>query len=461
MDHAVTSPGARRLRVWGVGLPILLVVVLQLFCDLVLRPRIGAAAAADVCGVLTVAGVVVFAVIIWSMLERAEFELTMVYRAARQHEQQLVALHEAALSITSVLDLPTVLRRVVEQSRTVIGTRYGALAVLGEDGSIGEFITSGMTEEEVRRLGAPPTGHGLLGLVISEHRPLRLESIAAHPLSVGFPPNHPPMQQLLAVPLSYQGAVVGSLYVTDRLDGRPFDAADQETLERFGAQAATAVANARLYGEVQRLSLIEERERISMDLHDGVLQTLYATGLGLEATLEDVESDPAAAKDGVERAIGRLHATISDIRHYIFDLRTAQEQAGDGLPSLLQRLADGLQHPGVEIAVEAEAPPGLPKRVQWECWHIAREAMSNALRHGGCGRIAVRLEPEGPGLRMEIRDDGSGFDPARPVGAGHRGLGNMRRRAEAIGGRLEVRSTPGQGTTVVLEVPLAAEGGSQ
>ncbi len=462
MDQALKSPGARRLRLWGVGLPITLVVALQLLCDILLRPRIGAAAAADVAGFLTVVGVVVFALVIWRMLERAEYELTAVCRAARQHEQQLVALHEAALSVTSALDLPTVLRRVVEESRTVIGTRYGALAVLSADGSIGEFIASGMDEAAIERLGAPPTGHGLLGLVISDRRPLRVEDISAHPQSVGFPADHPPMQRLLAVPLAYQDTVVGSLYVTDREDGRPFDSTDQETLERFAAQAATAVANARLYGEVQRLSLVEERERISMDLHDGVLQTLYATGLGLEAALEDIDADPAAAKDGVEQAISRLHGTIGDIRHYIFDLRSAQEQPGDGLPALLQRLLDGLQHPGVELTLEVETPPGaLPKRVQWECWHVAREAMSNALRHGGGSHVHVTLGVDAAGIRLRIADDGVGFESGRPAGDGHRGLRNMQRRAEAIGGRLDVCSAPGRGTAVTLRVPLPAEGGSQ
>jgi len=462
MDQVLKSPGARRLRLWGVGLPIALVVALQFFCDAVLRPRIGAAAAGDISGFLTVAGVVVFALVIWRMLEHAECELTAVYRAARQHEKQLVALHEAALSVTSALDLPTVLRRVVEESRTVIGTRYGALAVLSADGAIEEFITAGIDKAAIERLGAPPTGHGLLGLVISDPQPLRVENIGTHPQSVGFPPNHPPMRTLLAVPLSYQGTVVGSLYVTDREDGRAFDAADQETLERFGAQAATAVANARLYGEVERLSLVEERERISMDLHDGVLQTLYATGLGLEAVLEDVDIDPVVAKDGIERAIRRLHGTIGDIRHYIFDLRSAQEQTGDGLPALLRRLVDGLQHPGVDITVEADAPPAeLPKRVQWECWHVAREAMSNALRHGGCTLVAVTLGVDAAGIRLRVADDGVGFDPHRPAGDGHRGLRNMQRRAEVIGARMEVASAPGRGTTVTLHVPLAAEGGSQ
>lgn len=461
MDEVVSRPGARKLRPWGTWLPISLIVALQFLRNDLLRPRLGAAMAADVSGAITIAGVVVFSVVIWRLAERAESQMAAVYRAAQAHERQLVALHEATLSMTAALDLPTVLRRVVEQSRTVIGSRYGAVAVVGPDGGIDEFVTSGIDEATIARLGAPPTGHGLLGLVISQRRALRVANIPAHPHSVGFPPEHPPMRTLLAVPLVYQGTVVGSLYLTDRNDGLPFTEEDQETLDRFGAQAAIAVANARLYGELQRLSLVEERERISMDLHDGVLQTLYATGLGLEATLEDVDADPPVAKEGIERAIARLHGTISDIRHYIFDLRAAQEDSTFGLRARLQQLMDGLARPEVELTLAADGfGPEPPKRVQWECWHIAREAVSNALRHARCTHIGVELESAPGALVLRVRDDGVGFDPTQPAGEGHRGLRNMVRRAEAIGGRLDVTAAPGRGTVVTLAVSLRAEGGS-
>ena len=455
------SPGARRLRPWGVGLPLALMVGLQLLRNLLLAPLLGPAAAADLAGGLAILGVLVFSLVIWRMVERAETEMAAAYRVARLHERQLVALHEAALSVTAALDLPTVLRRVVEQSRAVIGGRYGAVAVVTPDGAIDEFVTSGIDAETIHRLGAPPTGHGLLGLVISERRPLRVDEIGAHPHSVGFPPDHPPMRTLLAVPLLFQNNVLGSLYLSDREDGRSFGAEDQEVLERFGAQAAIAVANARLYGELQRLSLVEERERISMDLHDGVLQTLYATGLGLEAVLEDVDADPRAAKAGVERAIDRLHGTISDIRHYIFDLRAAQADGAHSLPVMLRQLLDGFQHPGVELALDAEAVEAdLPKRVQWECWHVAREAVANALRHSGCRRVAVTLKTVGKYVELGVADDGAGFDASQPAGQGHRGLRNMQRRAASVGGLLHVESAPGRGTAVTFSMPVPTERGA-
>ena len=454
--------GTRRLRPWGVGLPIALTVVLEVFRNLVLSPRLGPAVAGDVEGVLAIAGVIAFSAVIWVLVERAEAKTVAAYRAASAHERQLVALHEAALSVTAALDLPTVLRRVVEESRNVVGTRYGAVAVVTPAGSIEEFVSSGIDEETVRRLGAPPTGHGLLGLAIAERRPLRIDDVATHPGATGFPPGHPVMHTLLAVPLLYENTVLGSLYLADRTDGQPFDAADQEALARFGAQAAIAVANARLHEELRRLSLLEERERISMDLHDGVLQTLYATGLGLESAGEDVERNPAAARTGIQRAIDRIHGTIGDIRHYIFDLRAEQEQAGQGLVPLLRQLLESTDHPGVTVSLEAEGTVDpLPRHVQWEVWHVVQEAVSNAVRHARAGRVAVRLRAEGPELAVSVTDDGVGFDPQAPVDQTHGGLRNMRRRAAAAGGRLDVGSAAGTGTTVTLTVPTARGGGLQ
>ena len=461
MEHSAKRLSARRLRPWGVGLPIALTLALEVFRFAVLTPRLGPRAAANVTGALIIVGVITFSLIIWRVLERAERDLTDAYQSTQAHERQLVALHEAALSITAALDLPTVLRRVVDESRAVIGSRYGAVAVVNGEGRIEEFVTSGVDEDTVRRLGPPPVGEGLLGLVIAQRQPVRLPDIARDPRAVGFPPGHPPMKTLLAVPLFFEQQVLGSLYLSDRGDGRAFDAADQETLERFAAQAAIAVANARLDGERKRLSLLEERERIGMDLHDGVLQTLYATGLGLEAAMDDMERDPGGTRAGVGRAIDRLNATIRDIRYYIFDLRAEQQEREEDLAARLRQLVDSVEHTGIDVELDVQAgPEGLPRRVQWELWHIAREAVSNAVRHSHGRRIDVRLRIRKDALTLEVVDDGDGFDPAAEVGPTHRGLRNMRHRAESLGGRIRVTSASGKGTTLAIHVPFGAEGGA-
>jgi len=375
---------------------------------------------------------------------------------ARRHEQKLEVLRGAALSITGALDLETVLQRAVDESRAVIGCRFGAIAVVGADGSIEHFVTSGIDDETRRRLGAPPTGHGLLGLVLRERQTLRVDDITHHPKSVGFPPGHPAMRQLLAVPLVFEDKVVGSLYLADRLEPGPFTADDEETLQLFGAHVAIAVANARLHADVQRLSLVEERDRISMDLHDGVLQALYATGLGLEGALRNLDQDTGAARESVERAIERLHATIADIRHYIFDLRMVDEEAEGGFAKRLEEMvSDLVEGSGIAFEVRASALRTWSKSVQWECWHIVREAVANAIRHSNGSHILVEATEDvisGAKLEIVVEDDGDGLPGSGDLPEHHRGLRNMSRRAAAIGGTITFERVEPHGTRLILQV---------
>jgi len=172
--------------------------------------------------------------------------------------------------LASELSLEAVLQRIVELAVDLTGARYGALGVLTLDGrSIQDFITVGITPEERAALGDPPTGHGLLGALTREARPLRIPDIGADPRSVGFPPNHPPMTSLLGVRIIGRGTVFGNIYLTDKQGSEMFDEEDERILVVLATQAAIAVENARLYDEterkgreLQRLQVIEERERI-------------------------------------------------------------------------------------------------------------------------------------------------------------------------------------------------------
>jgi signal transduction histidine kinase len=389
-------------------------------------------------------------------LERAARVLAGVRAETDAQDRQLRALSAAALALSSDFDLTSVLQRVVDLSRQVIGARYGALAVLGPGGTIADFITSGIAPEVRARLGPPPTGHGVLGVVIDDRRTLRLDDLQRHPRSVGFPEGHPPMKTLLAVPLTFEGDAIGSLYLSERDDGLPFSAADEDTLVRFAAHAAAAVANARLYQRIQRLTVIEERQRIAMDLHDGVLQSIFGISLGLESGLLRDANDPATAalRADVEQAVQGLAGVARDIRSYVQDLRRAAAQE-EGLVPLMQQLLDSLET-GPEVHKELLVGGDdltVSQPCQWALWHVAHEALSNAVRHGGARRIDVHLARDGEWIRCAVQDDGCGFDSQVAPGEGHNGLGNMRRRLEAVGGRLTILSAPGRGTTIIAEVP--------
>src|ERR1700674_3270146 len=161
--------------------------------------------------------------------------------------EDIRALAESGISLTSELSLRAVLQMVVDVARDNVGSRYAALSVLTKDGSIEQFISSGITDEERIAIGHIPFGKGLLGVLLHEGATLRLEDISADPRSVGFPPNHPPMKSLVGVPVVWRGKIIGNLYLTEKMGAPAFNARDQELLRLLATQAAVAITNARLY----------------------------------------------------------------------------------------------------------------------------------------------------------------------------------------------------------------------
>ena len=201
--------------------------------------------------------------------------------------------------------------------------------------------------------------------------------------------------------------------------------------------------------------MVEERERIGRDLHDGIIQRIYAVTLGLDDVPEIALQDPAAAAERVDRAIDALHAAIGEIRTFIYGLRPGLEGPG-GFADALDSLAEETRlHSPTQIEVEAEDAPPLSAAITSELLNIAREALSNVARHAAASNVVLRLHVAGGELRLEIADDGAGFDAVASTPAGHHGLGNMRRRAESLGGRLLVESEKGGGTRIIVLLPLS------
>jgi GAF domain-containing protein len=232
------------------------------------------------------------------------------------------ALSDAIGGIAGVLTGESVLQLIVDRVKELVGARYAALGILADDRRrIERFITSGITSEQRRVLGDPPQGHGLLGLIIEEGRSLRIPDIGAHPASYGFPANHPPMTSLLGVPVKLKNRTIGNLYLTDKIDAPEFSDDDQRLVELFAAHAGIAIENARLHEAVQYLAVVDERERIGKDLHDGIIQTLYAIALSLEDVPVLMTEDVAEATVTVDRAIDTLNRAIADLRQFVVGLR--------------------------------------------------------------------------------------------------------------------------------------------
>jgi GAF domain-containing protein len=231
------------------------------------------------------------------------------------------AFDAATRAIAGLQSVDDVLQVIVDQVRPLVGARYAALGIVDAGGVIERFITSGIDSETRARIGALPRGHGFLGLIIRENRSLRIPDISQDPRRYGFPPNHPPMRSFLGVPVAVQGSSVGNLYLTDKAGTSEFSEEDQRLVETFAVHAGIAIENARLHEQVQRLAVVDERERIGKDLHDGIIQNIYAVGLSLEDVPDLIRDDPDEVERRVERAIDSLHLTIRDIRNFIFGLR--------------------------------------------------------------------------------------------------------------------------------------------
>ena len=379
---------------------------------------------------------------------------------AREVLEQVAALDSATRAIAGVLSLPQVLQLIVDRVRELARAQYAALGLVDSAGAIEQFYTSGLSEEERARIGALPRGRGLLGLIVREARSIRVDDIAADPRSAGFPPHHPAMRTFLGVPVTVKGRSVGNLYLTNKLTGAPFNADDERIVETFALHAGIAIENARLHEDVQRLAIVEERDRIGRDLHDSIIQSLYAVGLSLEDVPDLMDEVPGEAKARVERAIDALHGAIGEMRNFIFGLRPELLDRA-GLVAGMAALADEFRVNtmlDVRLDVNGVRAGELAPDRSVEVLQIAREALSNVARHARATSVRVALTREDDALRLVIADNGAGFQPEQPRPATHHGLANMQERATALDASLVIGSREGAGTNIDLRVPLRGRG---
>lgn len=539
--------------------------------------------------------------------------------------EDLRALTEAGISLTSELSVDGVLQKVVDLARELAGAHYAALSIRDGDGKISRFITSGLTKEERKRIGRIPEGKGLLGVLLREPATLRVDDMMADPRFSGFPPGHPPMRSLLGVSIISRDRIIGNLYLGEKGGSASFGEREEEIVRLLSTQAAVAIENAELYETARRrgeewkalfelgrevagapprlqpllqsavsqarrligtdvaalmllrsddtvemvaheglqtpgmqhlrllsehgltglaltsghpvvvidyqtderlrdrpaklvadeglvsqiaaplrakggslgtltvgnrtrtffneeqvqlleafanwsavaietrqlyeklesLARLEERERIGMDLHDGVIQSIYAIGLHLEASTDLLPEQPDKVKSALEKAIEDMNRVIQDIRNYIWDLRPQVSQVPD-LPKALRQLADNVRlNAGIDVRTDIHEPVTglLDEERALALFHIAQEALNNVARHSRASAATLRLWPEGAHLMLEVRDNGVGFEIKEDGTGQKQGLRNMKDRARSAGADLHFESQPGEGTTVRVGLP--------
>ena len=331
------------------------------------------------------------------------------------------------------------------------GAKYGALGVLGEHGTLMDFVHVGFEKGVGRDIGHLPRGTGVLGIMTRSGETVRLGEIDQHEEAVGFPEHHPPMSTFLGVPVRVGDRVFGNLYLTEKDGG--FTEDDEFIVEFLAVTAGTAVSTLRMQERLRRAALHEDRERIARDLHDSIIQDLFAVGLGLQASTAKVDTDAKAVSEQLDSAIDKLDETISSLRRYIFELRPPV-WARPSLPTELSRLLEELSSAHqVAVGLDFDCPPDIPEPpIADSLSAVIKESVSNALRHGKPSTVDVRVVCEGEVVRASISDDGIGFD-TDDESEGF-GLDNMAERVEQATGSLFIDSIVGRGTVVHVAFPM-------
>ena len=546
-------------------------------------------------------------------------------------QERLIALHRASLELVKYVSLETLLERIASLACEQAGAKYAALGVLDDEGKLKQFITVGMTAEEIKQIPHSPRGLGLIGaLMHGDSGNIRIPEIENDPRSVGFPPGHAEMHTLLGVPIRIGGRQLGQIYLTEKIGDSEFNPDDEKIIEilasyagaaienarlyeqlqereatltrrndqlallnqigtalassleleeilnktlallmahfkveageiflkeedgetlrlvlhrgeaaeafwtrnRFkigegmvgqaaqtlqpvfsnhldrdtqgtrqavveagfkqiacipltargevvgvltiatrsrkaiskselqllvsvSAGAGTAIENARLHSNVRRMAVLEERDRIGMDLHDGTIQSIYGVGLALENARLLLRENPKFAEDRLQKAMEDLNHTIRDIRSYILDLRPRQLQGESLIEGLGRLVSEFRQNTKVEVSLAGPKEPfsDLPQMHAMSLFHICQEALANIAKHAKASKVTIDVWATSDRILLEVSDDGQGFEidiTSKTVG---HGLANMQTRVQNVGGDVDITSASGEGTSILAWVP--------
>lgn len=364
-------------------------------------------------------------------------------------------LNGIASTLTSSLELDEILNKTLGLVMNYMKVEAGDIFLLEEDKTTLRMVLHrGQAAEAFWTRNVFSVGDGYPGIVAKSRKPLvgrqlandsnfRRDSVVA----AGF-------QQIACVPLLSGENLMGVMSVATRTN-EPFDERNVQMLVAVGAWAGLAIENARLHSNARRLAVLEERDRIGMDLHDGIIQSIYGVGLGLEGVQLTLKDDPQSAKDRIHHAIDGLNQAIRDIRAYILDLRPRQ-LGNEGLLIGIKRLiAEYRAHTFSEVNFTGPDSDlkDLPHTQSLALFHICQEALANAAKHAKAKNVQVAIWTTSERALLEIRDDGKGFDIEKMQSSIGHGLANMQTRAHAVGGDIDISAVSGEGTTILVWVP--------
>ena len=359
-----------------------------------------------------------------------------------QRNLELELVNSLATTASSATGSDAVLEMILERLITLFGAGTGEFFLReAEEGIYRKVFQFGGKANALWAVNQFRPGQGLVGEVAKIGKPLWIQNLTEEQRFLSPAAIEAGFGTLVCVPLTAPGQVVGVLSLAFQAE-RVFDEREIGLLEAVGAGVGVVVENARLYRQARRLAVLEERERIGMDLHDGIIQSIYAVGLILEYVRLMVNEDPEQAGQRLEQAIQGLNAVIGDIRSYILDLQPSRIEIDD-LSRALDRLANEFEantliH--VELEAEPEALALLESRSATGLFHIAQEALANTAKHAYATQVSLKLVKTGSDISLRIIDNGRGFDIEKEPGVLGHGLSNMAERARHVGGHLTIES---------------------
>jgi signal transduction histidine kinase len=369
--------------------------------------------------------------------------------SASAFDARLEQLLDAMLNIGSHQSLTDILQGIIESACELVEARYGALGVLDDNGRLSELVTVGIDASTEEAIGRRPEFHGVLGKLTTDPKPLRTRDITAHPDFTGFPESHPEMHTFLGVGIRGQEAI-GNLYVAEKQGGEEFTEDDEQVVVALAAAAAVAVDNDRLRQRTWNIELLGDRERIARDLHDRVIQRLFAAGMTLQTALPLTARSEVATR--IAHAIEDLDATIREIRYTIFALARPTERS---VRVEIFAQVDGARETlgfSPELKLDGPIDVTVTEPIADHLLATLQEALANVGKHARASKVDVLVQA-GSDLLLRVEDDGVGLpdEPRRKSG-----LDNMRQRAENLRGSFTARRAKRRGGTLVeWRVPLA------
>ena len=378
-------------------------------------------------------------------------------RILLDRNEELALLNQIGSALAGSLELDEIMNQTLALLMAHFKVEAGEIFLREEDGETLRLVLHrGEAAEAFWTRNRFKVGEGMIGQAAAKRKPvtsshLTRDNARQAVIDAGF-------RQIACIPLMARGEVVGVLTIATR-NRKAISKDELQLLVSVSAWAGTAIENARLHSNVRRLAVLEERERIGMDLHDGIIQSIYGVGLTLDNTRMSLRENPGYAEERLQKAMDDLNLTIRDIRTYILDLRPRQLRGENLVDGLGRLVAEFRQNSKAKISLAGpknETLSDLPETHAMALFHICQEALANVAKHAGASKVNIDVWTTVDRVLLEVSDDGHGFDLVTANKAVGHGLANMQTRIVNVSGDLDITSAPGEGTSILAWVPRAA-----